>query len=106
MNKEVYLKRVSKPNFKLEICLSENLMGCKMGKIGMVINKPIYSGQAILDLSKIIMYEFHHDYMKPKYAANLQLHYMDTNFLVYNTETDNFYEDITGDVKARFDMSG
>ena len=69
------------------------------------MDKPVYLRQAILYLSKIILYEFHYDYMKPKYGKNLQLCYMDTDSLVYNIKTDNFYEDITDDVKARFDMS-
>ena len=61
MNEWVYLKRVMKPNFKSGIVFSENLMGCKMGKIRVVMNKPVYLRQMILDLSKIIMYEFHYD---------------------------------------------
>ena len=55
---------VMKPNFKF----GENLMGCEMGKIKVVMNKPVYLAQAILDLSKIVMYEFHYDYMVPKYG--------------------------------------
>ena len=43
-------------------------MGCEMGKVKIVMNKPVYLGQAILDLSKIVMYEFHYDYMKRKYG--------------------------------------
>ena len=50
-------------------------------------------------------YEFHYDYMKPKYGTNLRLCYMDTDSLVYDINTD-FYEDITSDVKARFNTSG
>ena len=103
-NEEVYLKRVLKPNFKLGITCSENLMGCEMGKIRVVINKPIYLGQAILNLSNV-MYEFHYDYMKPKYDVKHQLCYMDTNSLVYNFKTDDFYEDIASDIKARFGIS-
>ena len=52
------------------------------------------------------MYELHHDHKKLKYGANLRLCYMDTNFLVYNIKTDDFYEDITDDVEAQFDISG
>ena len=104
-NEEVYLKRMLKPNFRSGIVFSKNLMGCEMGKIQVTMNKPVYLGQAIFDLSKTIMYEFHYDYMKMRYGANLQLCYMDTDSLVYNIKTDNFYEDITGNVKARFDMS-
>ena len=63
-NREAYLKAVRKPNFKSGVLFGENLMGCEMGKIKVVMNKPIYLGQAILDLSKIVMHEFHYDYMK------------------------------------------
>ena len=82
-------------------------MGCEMGKIKVVMNKPAYLGQPILDLSKIVMYEFHYDYMKQKYDdENLTLCYMDTDSLIYNIKTKNFCKDIAGDVAARFDMSG
>ena len=70
------------------------------------MNKPVYLGQAILDLSKIAMYEFHYDYMKPKYGENLKLCYMDTDSLVYHIKIEDFYEDIAKDVNARFDTSG
>ena len=90
-------------------------MGCEMGKIKVVMNKLVYLSQAILDLSKIIMYEFHYDYMKPKYdgensylqgALHLKLCYMDTDSLVYEIKTEDFYTDIAEDVPARFDTSG
>ena len=58
-NRETYLKTIMKPNHKSGVLFGENLMGCEMGKIKVVVNKPVYLGQAILDLSKIIMYEFH-----------------------------------------------
>ena len=60
-SKEAYLKAVMKPNFKSGVLFGEKLMGCEMGKVKVVMNKPVYLGQAILDLSKIIMYEFHYD---------------------------------------------
>ena len=93
-----YLKTVMKPNFKSGVRLDENLMGCEMGKIKVVMKKPVYLGQAILDLSKIVMYEFHYDYMKPKYQENLKLCCMDTDSLVYNIKTEDFYPDISEDV--------
>ena len=105
-NKKAYLRNVMKPNFKSGVLFGGNLMGCEMGKIKVVMNKPVYLGQAILDLSKIIMYEFHYDYMKPKYSENLKLCYMDTDSLVYYIKTEDFYEDIAEDVKERFDTSG
>ena len=58
-NKEHYLKQVMKPNFKGGVLMAENLMSCEMGKVKVKLNKPVYIGQAILDLSKTIMYEFH-----------------------------------------------
>ena len=100
-NREAYLMLVMKPNFKSGVRFGENQMSCEMGKIKVVMNKPVYLGQAILDLSKIVMYEFHYDYMARKYGKKLDLCYMDTDSLIYNIETD-----IAEDVPARFDMSG
>ena len=106
-NQEAYLKAVMKPNFKSGTLFGTNLMGCEMGKIKVVMNKPVYLGQAILDLSKIVMYEFHYDYMKRKYDdENLTLCYMDTDSLIYDIKTKDFYKDIADDVVARFDTSG
>ena len=107
MTEEKYLRTVMKPNFKSGVLFGENLMGCEMGKIKVVMNKPVYLGQVILDLSKIVMYEFHYDYMVPKYGLEkLKLCYMDTDSLVYDIKTEDFYEDIADDVPARFDTSG
>ena len=107
MTEEKYLHTVMKPNFKSGVLFGENLMGCEMGKIKVVMNKPVYLGQAILDLSKIIMYEFPYDYMVPKYdLEKLKLCCMDTDSLVYDIKTEDFYEDIANDVEARFDTSG
>ena len=103
---EKYLHMVMKPNFKSGVLFGENLMGCEMGKIKVVMNKPVYLGQAILDLSKIVMHEFHYDYMGPKYGNKLKLCYMDTDSLVYDIKTEDFYEDIANDLEARFDTSG
>ena len=106
-NQEVYLKAVMKPNFKSGVRFSSNLMGCEMGKIKVVMNKPVYLGQAILDLSKIVMYEFHYDYKKRKYDNDkLTLYYLDTDSLIYSIETDDFYKDIANDIKDRFNTSG
>ena len=105
-NEEAYLRAVMHPNFKSGTLFGSNLMGCEMGKIKVVMNKPVYLGQAILDLSKIVMYELHYDYMKRKYADDkLTLCYMDTDSLIYDIETDDFYKDIAGNVESRFDTS-
>ena len=106
-SRESYLKTVVKPNFKSGVLFGENLMGYEMGKIKVVMNKPFYLGQAILDLNKIMMYEFHYDYMKQKYNNDkLQLCYMDTDSLVYHIKSKDFYADIADDVQMRFDTSG
>ena len=105
-NREAYLKLVMKPNFKSGVRFGENIMGCKMGKIKVVMNKPVYLGQAILDLRKIVMYEFHYDYLTPKYGKKLDLCYMDPDSLIYNIDMEDFYKDIAEDVPARFDTSG
>ena len=105
-NKEEYLKNVMKPNFKSGTLLGPDLMGCEMGKVRVVMNKPVYLGQAILDLSKTIMYEFHYDYMIPKYGDRLKLCYMDTDSLIYSIGTEDFYSDIADDIESRFNTSG
>ena len=77
-----------------------------MGKREITMNKPVYLRQAILDLSKMLMYEFHYDYMRLKYGSKVNLCCMDTNSFVYEIETEDFYRDIEKDVKKRFDTSG
>ena len=100
---EKYLHTVMHPNFKSGVLFGENLMGCEMGKIKVVMNKLVYLGQAILDLCKTIMHEFHYDYMVPTYGLEkLKLCYMDRDSLVYDIKTEDFYEDIANDVEARF----
>ena len=69
------------------------------------MNKPVYRGQAILDLSKALLYEFHYDYRRRKYGSKIKLCYMDTDSFVYEMETEDFYRDIAKDVKNRFDTS-
>ena len=104
-DEEEYLKNVMKPNFKSGTLLGPNLVGCEMGKIKVVMKKSVYLGRAILDLSKTIMYEFHYDHMIPKYGDRLKLCYMDTDSLIYNIKTEDFYKHIADDVETRFDTS-
>ena len=76
-----------------------------MKKTKVKMNKPIYLGLSILEISKTLMYEFWYDYMKPKYNDNVKLCYMDTNSFIMNIKTNYFYEDIASDVENRFDTS-
>ena len=101
-----YLKYVMKPNFKGGHPFSKHLFAVEMGKTEITMNKPVYLGQEILDLSKTLMYEFHYDYMRPKYGSKVNLCYMNNDSFVYEIETDDFYRGITKDVKKRFDTSG
>ena len=78
-------------------------MGWKKTKVKM--NKPIYLGLSILEISKILMYEFWYDYMKPKYNDNVRLCYMDTDSFVVHVKTNDVYKDIASDVENRFDTS-
>ena len=81
-------------------------MGFEMGKTEVTMNKPVYLGQAILDLSKLVMYEFHYDYMVPKYGDRQKLYYNDTDSSIYDIKTEDFYADIAEDVESRFDTIG
>ena len=66
------------------------------------MNKPVYLGQAIIDLSKTLMYESHYDYVRPRYGSKAKLCYMDTDSFVYETETEDFYRDIAKYMEKRF----
>ena len=95
----------SEPNFHAVNLISEDLSIIEMKKTKIKMNKPIYLGLSILEISKILMYEFWYDYMKPKYNDNVRLCYMDTNRFVMNIKTNDFYKDISADVDNRFDTS-
>ena len=77
----------------------------EMKKTEVRMNKPIYLGQAILDISKTLIYKFWYDYIKPKYGDKARLCYMDTDSFVMNIKTEDFYKDIAGDVERWFDTS-
>ena len=96
---------VSEPNYHAIKCFSENLVAIEMKKTKIKINKPIYLGLSTLEISKILMYEFWCDYMKPKYGDNVKLCYMDTDSFIMNIKTEYFYKDIADDVEKRFDTS-
>ena len=98
-------KLVSEPNYHTINYISEDLSIIKMNKTKVKMNKPIYLGLSILDISKILMYGFWYDYMKPKCNDNVKLCYMDTDSFVMNIKTNGFYKDIANDVEKRFDTS-
>ena len=95
----------SEPNYHSTKYISKDLLMMEMKKTEVKMNKPIYLGQAILDLSKTLMYEFWYDYIKPKYGDKARLCYMDTGSFVINIKTEDFYKDIATDVERWFDTS-
>ena len=104
-NKVKAQKLASKPNFDRATIFDENLVAIHMKKTEIYFNKPIYVGQAILDLSKTLMFDFHYNYIKEKYGSKAELLFTDTDSLMYEIETDDFYNDISKDVKRKFDTS-
>ena len=98
-------KLVIEPNYHTMNYMSEDLSIIEMNKTKVKMNKPIYLGLSILDISKILMYEFWYDYIKLKYGNDVKLCYMDTDSFVMNIKTNDFYKDISNDVEKRFDTS-
>ena len=98
-------KLVSEPNCHTINLISEDLSTIEMKKTKVKMNKPIYLRLSILEISKMLMYEFWYDYMKPKYNNDVKLCYMDTDSFVMHIKTNDFYKDIASDVENRFDTS-
>ena len=94
---------VSEPNYHTTKWFSEKLLAIEMRKTKVKMNKPVYLGLSILDISKTLMYEFWHDYMKPKYGDNVKLYYTDADSFIMYIKTVDFDEDIANDVEKRFD---
>ena len=80
-------------------------MMMEMKKVEVEMKKPLYLAQAILDISKTLMYELRYDYIKPKYDYKARLCYMDTDSFVMNIKAEDFYKDIADDVERLFDTS-
>ena len=98
-------KLVSGPNHHTSKHFSVNLMAIEMRKTKVIMNKPVYLGQAILDISKTLMYELWYDYLKAKYEDKIKLCYMDTDSFIIHIDTEDFYTDIAHDVDKWFDTS-
>ena len=96
---------LSEPNYHTTKWFSENLLAIEMKKTKVKMNKSVYLGLLISEISKTMMYEFWHDYMKPKYGDNVKLCYMDTDSYIMHIKTEDFYKDIANVVEIRFDTS-
>ena len=93
------------PNYHSTKYISKDLLIMEMKKVEVKMNKPIYLGQAILEISKMHMYGFWYDYIKPKCGDKARLCCMDTDRFIMYIKTEDFYKDIASDVERLFDTS-
>ncbi|KAG5316742.1 PDZD4 protein, partial [Acromyrmex insinuator] len=94
---------IAKSNFHSRSVFAENLIAVEMRKLEVKFNEPIYVGMCILDISKVCLYEFHHEYMSPMYRDKCKIMYIDTDSLIYYIKCD-VYEIMKRDI-TRFDTS-
>ena len=94
-------KLVSKPNCEHMTIFDENLVAVHMKKTEFVYSKPVYLG--ILDISKSLMYDFHYNFKKKKFDCKLLM--TDTDSLMYEVSTSDYYQDIEDDISEKFDTS-
>jgi hypothetical protein len=104
-SEEASRKLTAKSNYESRTIFDENLIAVHMKVTKLKFDKPVYLGAAILDISKTLMYDFHYEYIKPKYGDKAKLLFTDTDSLMYHIETDDFYKDISEDIEDRFDTS-
>ena len=94
-NSKDYVICVSKPNFISQKIFSKNFVAVHKIKPVLTLNIPIYAGFSVSDLSKLLMYKFHYEYIKSKFDAKLL--FTDTDSLVYEIKTEDLYEDAYSD---------
>ncbi|CAH3155093.1 unnamed protein product, partial [Porites evermanni] len=104
-NRKKAVKLSSRPNFDRVTIFDKSLIAAHTKKTEVYFNKPVYVGQAILDLSKTLMFNFHYTYIKEKYKNKAELLFTDTDSLLYEIKTKDFYLDICPDVRDKFDTS-
>ena len=95
----------SEPNYHTPKHFTENLIAIEMKKAKVKTNNPVYLGMSILAISKTSTYEFWYNYIKPKYKDKTKLRYMGTGSFIIHIKTEDFYEDIAGDVEKWFHTS-
>ena len=99
------IKLVAQPNFQRARIFDKHFIAVHMKKQDIKFDKPVYVGQAILDLSKTLMFDFHYDYIRKKYQNKAELLFTDTDSLMYEIRTEDFYKDIAQDIESKFDTS-
>lgn len=98
-------KLISLPNFHSASVFDENLVAVQMKPEKVVLDKPIYIGFTVLELSKSHMYDFHYSVMKPLYGDRIELCYTDTDSFIYHIQTTDFYDTMKNDLLRYFDTS-
>ncbi|XP_031358790.1 uncharacterized protein LOC116182394 [Photinus pyralis] len=96
---------IAKPEFKSCAIFNENLVAVELNKLEVYLNKPIYVGQAILDLAKTTIYSFHYDYMMDRFGDNCTVLYTDTDSLIYEIREQDPYMAIKNDCFKYYDTS-
>ena len=97
-------KFVAKPSFENFTIFNQHLVGVKNKKVKLLLNKPIYTGMTVLDLSKLFMYQFHYGYIKKQYGDKATLLMTDTDSLFYKFQTEDLYQDMARNIRL-FDTS-
>ena len=99
-----FLRQAAKPTYVSHKIFHDNLVALHMKKNFLKLDKPSYVGMCILDLSKVLMYDFHYNFIKAKYGDRAKLLFTDTDSLCYIIQTDDVYEDLYNH-KDMFDNS-
>ena len=99
------LKYISKPTFKDYAVYNETLAGIHLDPSKVTLNKPSYVGIAVLELSKTLMYDFFYYNIKARYDDRARLLMTDTDSFLLEIQTDDWYEDIRGEVRTLYDTS-
>ena len=93
-DREHLLRQVAKPEYAGHKIFNENLVAVHMKHRFLKLDKPSYVGMCILDLSKVLMYDFHYNFIKKKYGDLAKLLFTDTDSLCYHIQTDDVYQDL------------
>ena len=100
------MRCANKPNFaRLTIIDKDTLALAHMRKTKIKFDRPFPIGPCVLELARLHMYKMLYDYVKPKWGEKVELVMTDTDSLVLEIRTKNFYKDIKADISALFDTS-